>query len=340
MRDLGIVIFIFLATATDAYHTRGLFYRSTVGRPRLNVPSVLHVVAPDQVGIVLQGFDVVREAMVPRDVDGAIAIGISEAVAGGVGALLSRGVANAVGDKKLDSVQTKVTSTSAYFGARSITRGVARIIGLPGPIALVLASVTGSLVSETAKATLRKRSETAEKTAAEKKLAAAEPSKTDRKSVRSKKVQVEKVSEPEQNFLQKARSVISLREVGADVTKWVVFDILSDSYVPDAFQGASKNFVYFTLGSISALAGNFVKRLPSRNVNDKAIRNVREKSALVSYSQAAIEGGVLFTTYSFALFEAMEIVPSDLNQDFIFSKVLIEGEEAIAEQEKKLGVFL
>jgi hypothetical protein len=36
----------------------------------------------------------------------------------------------------------------------------------------------------------------------------------------------------------------------------------------------------------------------------------------------------------------MEIVPSDLNQDFIFSRVLIESEEAIAEQEKKLGVFL
>lgn len=314
----ALVVVFFLAV--DAY--RGPYRRTAIW-----------AVAPDQVGIVLQGFDVVREAMVPRDVDGAIAIGISEAVAGGVGALLSRGVANAVGDKKLDSVQTKVTSTSAYFGARSITRGVARIIGLPGPIALVLASLTGSIVSETAKATLRKRSETA----AEKKAATAALTKIGRKSVRLKKAPA---SEPEQNLLQKARSVISLREVGADVTKWVVFDILSDSYVPDAFQGAAKNFVYFTLGSISALAGNFVKLLPSRNVKDKAIRNAREKSALVSYSQAAIEGGVLFLTYSFALFETMEIVPSDLNQDFIFSRVLIESEEAIAEQEKKLGVFL
>ena len=139
----------------------------------------------------VKGLDAVRMAYIPENTDSAFAIGISEAVAGGIGGLISRGVANVVGDKKVDSVETKVTSTSAYFGVRSVTRGFARLVGLPAPIALVLASLTGSIALETTKASFRSRSE-------------------DKKPQNSK-------TRDDEGLAKTMMSVISVREIVGDV---------------------------------------------------------------------------------------------------------------------------
>lgn len=56
---------------------------------------------------ILPVFDFVRSAYVPSDANIAIAVGLSEAVAGAIGGLLSRGTARVVGDQKKDSIGTK-----------------------------------------------------------------------------------------------------------------------------------------------------------------------------------------------------------------------------------------
>lgn len=255
----------------------------------------------------VKGLDVVRMAYIPENTDSAFAIGISEAVAGGIGGLISRGVANVVGDKKVDSVETKVTSTSAYFGVRSVTRGFARLVGLPAPIALVLASLTGSIALETTKASFRSRSE-------------------DKKPQNSK-------TRDDEGLAKTMMSVISVREIVGDVTKWIVFDLFVQA-MPIAAIGVEKNLLYFALGSAAALTGNFVKLvLPSNRVSvwDQAVGGLLkpDKSVLVSFSQAALEGGVLFMTYSFALYEAQELIPNQFNMNFFFNSLLTGAEQSI-----------
>jgi len=279
---------------------------------------------------IIRGIDVVREAYVPENTDGALAIGLSETVAGGVGALISRGVANAVGDKKVDSVQTKVTSTSAYFGVRSFTRGFARILGLPAPIALVLSSISGSIALETTKASFRTRNEEKLKSS-ETKTTTNTKNKRNALSKKSQSASDETntaTKNTTKGILNTVRKVISLREVAGDVTKWVIFDLFLQ-VIPSSAVGTEKNLFYFGYGSLSAIMGNFVKLIPSRNLEDKAIQNIREKSIAASYSQAALEGGVLFLTYSYALYEAQELIPNQLNIDFFFNTMLSSVEESV-----------
>lgn len=295
---------------------QGFFYRVATSR---QAPGRSLLVTPESIeGIIVEdlvkGLDLVRMAYVPENTDSAFAIGISEAVAGGIGGLISRGVANVVGDKKVDSVETKVTSTSAYFGVRSVTRGFARLVGLPAPIALVLASLTGSIALETTKASFRSRSE--EKKASLDKMKLQNPKTRD-----------------DEGLVKNMMSVISLREIAGDVTKWIVFDLFVQA-MPIAAVGVEKNLLYFALGSVAALTGNFVKLvLPSNRVSvwDQAVGGLLkpDKSVFVSYSQAALEGGVLFMTYSFALYEAQELIPNQFNMDFFFNSLLTGAEKSI-----------
>ena len=238
----------------------------------------------------IQLFDVVRKASIPQSVDSAIAIALSEAVAGGVGALLSRGVATTLGDIKVDSLRTKVTSTSAFFGVRALLRGGFRLLGFPRPIALVLSSLLGSLASESTKASGR-------------------------------------AAVADSNSFN-IKGLISISEISADVTKWICFDLLSETSADLVGEGFEKNAYYFGLGALSALAGQLVKLLPI--YGEETFANTeRTKPAFISFSQAAVEGGVLFLTYGIILFQVMSMVPSDLDRDFFFNSVLEEGEKDV-----------
>lgn len=236
----------------------------------------------------IQLFDVVRKASIPQSVDSAIAISLSEAVAGGVGALLSRGVANVVGDIKVDSLRTKITSTSAFFGVRALLRTGLRLLGFPRPIALVLASLAGSLAFESTKASGRAV-----------------------------------LNDSNSTFTESVNNLISLSEIAGDVVKWISFDVLSEAIPP--VEGAEKNAYFFGLGAVSALAGNFVKE----NLAGEADAKDEKKPAFVSYSQAAIEGGVLFLTYGVMLYQVMSLVPMDLDREFFFNSILEEGEKDV-----------
>jgi hypothetical protein len=73
---------------------------------------------------------------------------MSEFIAGAIGGTLSRTAADILGDKKKDSLTTKISTTGAFFGTRGVIRGLARIAGLPRPLALALSSLIASLISE------------------------------------------------------------------------------------------------------------------------------------------------------------------------------------------------
>ena len=51
---------------------------------------------PDEENVVLTLFETIKKAAVPLNVDSAIAVGLAEAVAGGVGGLASRAVSSLV----------------------------------------------------------------------------------------------------------------------------------------------------------------------------------------------------------------------------------------------------
>ena len=351
---LTLVCWLSAPLGVDSFNVR------TAGGATTRKRTSLSLLAPGSfggVGVVVEeiikGIDVVREAYVPENTDSALAIALSETVAGGVSALISRGVAEVVGDRKVDGVGTKITSTSAYFGVRSVTRGAARLLGLPAPVALILASLTGSLALESTKATFRTRDEEKLKAKEEKldqeekirrlksKFSLSRPTKVARTrlaetaaskstTVKTKPTATRESKEDSQisRLLKSIKNVISIREVEGDITKWVVFDLLVQSMSTSAV-GVERNVLYFAIGSISAIAGNFVKLLPTRDLQDKAIQVTREKSLLVSYSQAALEGGVLFATYAITGPLVVELVPKSLNMDFFFNTLLTSAEQTV-----------
>lgn len=90
-----------------------------------NIPAAISTskVFTDQAAFAI---DALRQASVPMTLDTAIAIGISEIFAGVAAGAATRSTANFLGDKKKDSFGTKVSTTGAFFGARSLAVGLAR----------------------------------------------------------------------------------------------------------------------------------------------------------------------------------------------------------------------
>ena len=94
----------------------------------------------------------IKNAYLVADVNTAVAVGASDAVAGIVGGLASRGAAAVLGDIKTDSLQTKLQTTSAFFGTRGLVRGLALVLGVPRPVAILSSAIFAAIVAEEAKA--------------------------------------------------------------------------------------------------------------------------------------------------------------------------------------------
>lgn len=98
-------------------------------------------------------------ATLPTQPDELLAIFVSEGTAGFVGGLASRVVASLIGDKKRDTSFLKGTTSGAYFGIRGAIKSTAAFLGLPRPVATLVADVAASLIAESAKAIGRKTAE-------------------------------------------------------------------------------------------------------------------------------------------------------------------------------------
>ena len=69
----------------------------------------------------------------------------------------SQSTAFILNDKKRDSNFLEGIATGTYFGVRSLIRLLATIVGLPEPVANLIAGVAASLFSESAKVEGRRR---------------------------------------------------------------------------------------------------------------------------------------------------------------------------------------
>lgn len=233
-------------------------------------------------------FDEVRKATVPSDIDGFIAMSAADAIAGAVGAISSRTVADIVGDKKRDTAITKVLTTGSFFGTRGIARAGFQLLGLPRPVATLLSSLFASFVSEEAKFLSRKNAESG-------------------------------LSNSSSSSPTSFNETLSFREISSDVSKWLVFDGLIETD-PTSFLNDARYFFY---GSISAVIAFFVKApLKVNRAKDDEKENYSKKLV-----KTALEGGVLFLSYEKFLDFFGKVVPKDLNMRFLFNSVIEDLED-------------
>jgi hypothetical protein len=180
-------------------------------------------------------FDQVRKATVPSDIDGYIALLSADAISGAFGAILSRTVADIVGDKKRDTTITKVLTTGSFFGSRGIARAGFQLLGLPRPVAILLSSLFASFVSEEAKFLSRKSAESA-------------------------------LSNSSSSSPASFNETLSFREIYSDVSKWLVFDTLIETDPIFSLNDAR----YFVYGSVSAVIALFVKGDKTKDDNKES----------------------------------------------------------------------
>jgi hypothetical protein len=119
MIKLMIIIVLFMIQASVSFFIPDV---STLTSPDVIVTTK---VVADQAVMVM---DALRKASVPMTLDSALSIGVSEIFAGAVAGALSRKQADLLGDKKKDSLRTKVSSTGAFFGVSGLARGFARYL--------------------------------------------------------------------------------------------------------------------------------------------------------------------------------------------------------------------
>lgn len=259
--------------------------------------------------LLFEALKTVKEAAVPENVDGVIAISLAEAVSGALGGFASRRVADLIGDKKRDTAITKITSTSAFFGARGLVRIIASVVGLPRPLAIVLGSLLGSLTSDAAKY-------------------------IGRNSKRKNQALVKSILES--SSLENDN--VTWPEVAGGLSKWVVYDLFS-SYL--SLGKDDSNFIildteYFLLGVLAAWCGDLVKEnlFRSNKASNKS-KNVTDQVPAIDigqrYSRVGLEGGVLFLSYETILKLVKSIVPDQFNEKLMFSKAFELVEEEVLE---------
>jgi hypothetical protein len=270
-------------------------------------------------GSVLETVNSLREAYVPSTLEAATAVAISEAIAGSVSGVISRSTANAIGDTKKDSLNTKIAATTAFFGTRGLLSTAARILGLPKPVAFLASVVISAVVSELAKAAGRQSDNAI-------------------KSIKSE-IQVK----------------LNVPEVAGDMTKWIVYDVLYhyDHHGPDMIDQSVMSFSYGATAAMAGVLMNFTvtalqlwyQRLllaggtgtaardmtqhrPDADARPARVSKTRHTDKLLlspqllRLGQASLEGGVMFLSFQTVLSMLAMTVPPKYNYKFAFNSFL------------------
>lgn len=258
--------------------------------------------------------DALRNAAIPNSIGSAIAISVSEGLAGVAGGLAARGTAKVIGDVKIDSISTKLSSTGAFFGTRGFIRGASVALGIPRSLAVPVASVLATVVSERTKAVGRNAT-------------------------------ILMKSEAEQ---------LPLQEIAGDVSKWLTYDALEDNIhlaltlpgdiAVSAGFGAVSSFCgalvrdgltydmwapfnfsnsptekYPTALPAAAAFSNRKIELPSVSTRKKL---AHPSGMMKKYSQLVLEGAILFASYkAITGLEAM-VAPESFEIKFAFDAFL------------------
>ena len=310
----------------------------------LVIPSV-DLISSDIVGIMNE----FRQSYLPRNLDSAAAVAVADTVAGAIGAIGSRKTAVAIGNKKKDSLKTKITTTSAFFGTRGLIGVSGLLLGMPRPITVLCAAVLGTLVAELAKSSGRNADNLLRRIEAEK-------------------------------------QTLDAPEIAGDVLKWLSYDLLFSALRPLLLQSfpvssLSSSTAHdtaalihlppqqvlllvenvglgFGCGALAALlgvVGNVALSaaayqrlreslpeefcaLPLQNLGPGEAR--RGRAIPRSYQQAALEGGVLFGTFQLVLGVLLTAVPEGSQYRFAFYDWIGQLEEQIPEFLQRSSMML
>lgn len=137
----------------------------------------------------------------------------------------------------------------------------------------------------------------------------------------------EKTSKPD----SVSKSSMTFSEVAGDIGKWMIYDNLVTSCgLSSGHIGLTdydRSALHVLFGTVAAVAGKCIQDLtPSKN---KALDAEVAQPLKTNYSQAAVEGGVLFGTYRSTLSFLNSVVPDDWNKVFPFESALENVEQMI-----------
>ena len=260
----------------------------------------------DPVEFIIDALDTLKDATVSANPETFIALILAETIAGVIGGLSSRKVAEILKDKKKDGNLLKGFTTGAFFGSRSILRSFGRLLGLPRPIAIIVASVLSSVISECVKFIGRIYQKN--------------------KNLRLKNDNILSIDKDD----EESKS-LSFNEISSDVSKWVIYDLLREFTIQQKIDVASpeiiKGIEYFAYGAFASfIASYFVK------YNNFKIFNSSHNVSSVVWKEV-LEGGILFLFYEEfqKIFTSLDTINSIkiLQQKFLFNELIEDIEQQI-----------
>ena len=124
---------------------------------------------------------------------------------------------------------------------------------------------------------------------------------------------------------------MSLPELAGDICKWMTYDNLVVNWTSDiaCWTNNDMTSLHVLFGSLAAIAGRYVQDITPSNKD--GMETDRADKSYVSYSQTALEGGVLFGTYRSTLSFLNSVVPDDWNKKFLFHSCLENIEKMLPE---------
>lgn len=246
--------------------------------------------------LAVDAIDLLKDAALPANGGELISIFVSEAFAGFVSGLSFRLVSFAIGDRNAarDTSILQGTTAGAYFGLRATVRNIAEILGIPRPIAAVIAGFTASILSEEIKLVGREIEDQIQET---------------RKDVALQEI-IE--SQDKLEFKEGSKKLsISIPELSQDLTKWVAYDLLMpqdgtvfSASVCGAASGLIAHSIYEIL--LPTTKAYFLRKEAFPPSEYLRIAN--------RFLQAGLEAAALFTAYESTIIIFKYFIPPDLSR--------------------------
>lgn len=247
-------------------------------------------------------FDIIvtlKDATATSDFANLIAVAVAESSSGIVGGALSGALVKAVGnEKKQDAIQTRLSTSGIFFGIRGTIRATVRLLGIPYPIGLVLATLIGSTISQTVKiladqerqkllrqqmqSQLQSNSQILLKnTLQEQKILENQdtiPKKTSGEGIENSSNRIldtlilfEKMDQNVASNPTSSKSSIATipgrlsgAEITGDILKWILFDYLTNQFQEYLFVPPKTEFLfYFFIGAVAGGLGKGVEEIIS-----------------------------------------------------------------------------
>lgn len=128
-----------------------------------------------------------------------------------------------------------------------------------------------------------------------------------------------------------SKSSMTFPEVAGDIGKWMIYDnLITNCGLTSGHIGWTdydRSALHVLFGTVAAVAGKCIQDLTP--LKDRTQSSGEPQLQKTNYSQAALEGGVLFGTYRTTLSFLNSVVPDDWNKVFPFESALENVEQMI-----------